>query len=55
MRYIFIKHSRTFWEVRPPTKEGMKKLLEYINMCKRSQREVEQPVCGPVHANCYCD
>lgn len=30
--YVFIKHSNTFWEVIPPTKTGMRKLLEYIRM-----------------------
>ncbi len=33
MTHIFIKHSNTFWEVIPPTKAGMRKLLEYIRMC----------------------
>jgi hypothetical protein len=36
--YIFIKHSPTFWEVRPPTKTGIRKLLEYILMCRRAER-----------------
>lgn len=37
MTYIFIKHSNTFWEVRPPTKRGMKVLLDYIRMVRRNQ------------------
>jgi hypothetical protein len=40
LTYIFIKHSNTFWEVRPPTKAGMQKLLEYIQMCKRAKRSL---------------
>ena len=52
--YVFIKHSPTFWEVRPPTKTGMRKLLECIRMHKQSKREPRVP-CGPFHASCYCD
>ena len=34
MTFIFIKHSPTFWEVRPLTKAGMRALLDYILMLK---------------------
>lgn len=34
-RYIFILHSPRFWEVIPPTKRGMKLLLDYIRMVRR--------------------
>ena len=37
MTYIFIKWSDTFWEVRPPTKAGMRALLDYIRMCWKSR------------------
>lgn len=36
--HVFIKHSPTFWEVRPPTKVGMKLLLDYIRMYWRRLR-----------------
>lgn len=34
LRYVFILHSPTFWEVLPPTKAGMRKLGEYIQMVR---------------------
>ena len=33
---IIIKWSRTFWEVRPPTKRAMKILSEYIKALKET-------------------
>jgi hypothetical protein len=41
--HIFIKHSSTFWEVRPPNQAGMRKLLAYIRMCKRAANSAPEP------------